>query len=134
MASAKLAGVCMFFYRSAAAMTPCRVPAGFNRNRSSLATCVTCGPAIPARSTIRPPDFRRHSRILPAGKYRVQAVLDHDFYCQHQAHGVGNFYSEAIESRSIRPRRRRCRWCSTKWSRLCPLAESAWIREIVLPQ
>jgi len=31
---------------------------------------------------------------LPAGKYRVQAILDHDFYCQNHAHGVGNYYSD----------------------------------------
>ncbi len=31
---------------------------------------------------------------LPAGKYRAQALLDHDFYCQDHAHGEGNFYSE----------------------------------------
>jgi S-formylglutathione hydrolase FrmB len=31
---------------------------------------------------------------LPKGRYRVQAILDHDFYCQDHARGVGNFYSE----------------------------------------
>jgi len=34
---------------------------------------------------------------LPAGKYRVQAILDHDFYCQNHARGVGNFHSDAHE-------------------------------------
>ena len=34
---------------------------------------------------------------LPAGKYRVQAILDHDFYCQNHARGVGNFFSEVAE-------------------------------------
>jgi len=32
------------------------------------------------------------SKLLP-GEYRVQAVLDHDFYSPHPARGVGNFYS-----------------------------------------
>ena len=34
---------------------------------------------------------------LPAGKYRVQAFLDHDFYEQHHALGVGNFYSDVLD-------------------------------------
>ncbi|MEX2119177.1 MAG: alpha/beta hydrolase-fold protein [Pirellulales bacterium] len=33
---------------------------------------------------------------LPPGEYRVQAVLDHDFYRHHPAHGVGNFYSPVV--------------------------------------
>lgn len=31
---------------------------------------------------------------LPAGEYYVQAILDHDFYSQHHARGVGNLYSQ----------------------------------------
>lgn len=31
---------------------------------------------------------------LPAGKYRVQAIFDHDFYNQNHARGVGNAYSD----------------------------------------
>ncbi len=31
---------------------------------------------------------------LPPGKYRVQALLDHDFYEPHPASGVGNLYSD----------------------------------------
>lgn len=31
---------------------------------------------------------------IPQGKYRVQALLDHDFYLSNHARGVGNFYSE----------------------------------------
>jgi pimeloyl-ACP methyl ester carboxylesterase len=34
---------------------------------------------------------------LPAGRYRAQAVLDHDFYDPKPADGAGNFYSEAVE-------------------------------------
>ncbi|MBI1900277.1 MAG: hypothetical protein HYS13_04065 [Planctomycetia bacterium] len=34
---------------------------------------------------------------LPAGKYRVQALVDHDFYAQNHARGVGNFYSKVQE-------------------------------------
>lgn len=33
---------------------------------------------------------------LPTGKYRVQAFLDHNFYEQNHALGVGNFYSDVI--------------------------------------
>ena len=31
---------------------------------------------------------------LPKGEYRVQALLDHDFYTSHHGRGVGNLYSE----------------------------------------
>jgi pimeloyl-ACP methyl ester carboxylesterase len=34
---------------------------------------------------------------LPAGRYRAQAVLDHDFYDPTPADGAGNFYSEVVE-------------------------------------
>jgi len=34
---------------------------------------------------------------LPAGKYRAQALLDHDFYSPNHAQGVGNFFSDAQE-------------------------------------
>ncbi|MGE0605643.1 MAG: alpha/beta hydrolase-fold protein [Pirellulales bacterium] len=34
---------------------------------------------------------------LAPGKYRVQAVLDHDIYSQHPARGVGNYYSQVVE-------------------------------------
>jgi S-formylglutathione hydrolase FrmB len=34
---------------------------------------------------------------LPAGRYRAQAVLDHDFYDPKAADGVGNFYSEVVD-------------------------------------
>jgi S-formylglutathione hydrolase FrmB len=34
---------------------------------------------------------------LPAGKYRAQAILDHDFYEPKPADGVGNIYSEVVE-------------------------------------
>ena len=34
---------------------------------------------------------------LPPGKYRFQAVLDHDFYSPAPGTGVGNFYSEIKE-------------------------------------
>jgi hypothetical protein len=34
---------------------------------------------------------------LPPGKYRVQALLDHDFYSPRPADGVGNFYSDVSE-------------------------------------
>ena len=31
---------------------------------------------------------------LPKGEYRVQALLDHDFYTSHHGRGVGNIYSQ----------------------------------------
>ncbi|MDA7980113.1 MAG: alpha/beta hydrolase [Pirellulales bacterium] len=34
---------------------------------------------------------------LPAGKYRAQALLDHDFYRSSPSAGEGNFYSDVIE-------------------------------------
>jgi len=34
---------------------------------------------------------------LPPGKYRAQAILDHDFYHQDHAKGVGNFFSDVVE-------------------------------------
>jgi len=40
---------------------------------------------------------------LPPGKYRAQAVLDHDFYHPHPAHGPGNFYSEVVDVQVAAP-------------------------------
>lgn len=34
---------------------------------------------------------------LPPGKYRIQALFDHEFYSASPAHGVGNFYSDVVE-------------------------------------
>lgn len=34
---------------------------------------------------------------LPAGKYRVQALLDHNLDTQHYAHAAGNLYSEVLD-------------------------------------
>ena len=34
---------------------------------------------------------------VPAGRYRAQALLDHDFYWQHHAHGPGNLHSDVVE-------------------------------------
>lgn len=36
---------------------------------------------------------------LPHGKYRLQALLDHDFYSPSPGHGAGNFYSDIQEVR-----------------------------------
>lgn len=67
---------------------------------------------------------------LPKGKYRVQALLDHDFYLSNYARGVGNFYSDVqtidldpassgtIElrlNRVVKPRK---------------FAESKWVKQI----
>ncbi len=38
---------------------------------------------------------------LPPGTYRVQALLDHDFYYQHHALGPGNLYSEVKTVRIV---------------------------------
>ncbi len=34
---------------------------------------------------------------IPAGTYRVQAILDHDFHEQNHARGVGNIFSDIVE-------------------------------------
>jgi S-formylglutathione hydrolase FrmB len=41
--------------------------------------------------------FPRKLSELDAGTYRVQALLDHDFYSPHPALGVGNLYSQVTE-------------------------------------
>jgi len=70
---------------------------------------------------------------LPAGKFRVQAMLDHDFYAQNHARGVGNFYSDAAEF-SIDPATPAMRDLTlNKIVTADPFPESAWVREIVLP-
>lgn len=47
--------------------------------------------------------FPRRLSKLPPGKYRVQAILDHDFYQPRAALGVGNFYSDVAEV-ELKPR------------------------------
>jgi S-formylglutathione hydrolase FrmB len=69
---------------------------------------------------------------LPAGEYRVQAVLAHDFYSPHPGRGVGNVFSEAtgieldpassgtvdlVLDRVVPPR---------------PFPETSWLKEIVI--
>jgi S-formylglutathione hydrolase FrmB len=41
--------------------------------------------------------FPKKLSELEPGTYRVQAVLDHDIYRQHAAHGVGNLYSQVAD-------------------------------------
>lgn len=41
--------------------------------------------------------FPRPLSQLPTGKYRVQALLDHDFYNPYPGRGAGNFYSDVME-------------------------------------
>ena len=69
---------------------------------------------------------------LPAGKYRAQAVLDHDFYCQNQARGVGNFYSEVSELEVDPAAPASFPLVLEKVVEAQPFAESAWLREVVL--
>jgi hypothetical protein len=69
---------------------------------------------------------------LPAGKYRVQAVLDHDFYCQNQARGVGNFYSEVSEFDIYPAAPVTLPITLNKVVEAEPFPQSAWVHEIVL--
>lgn len=41
--------------------------------------------------------FPRPLSELPAGTWRAQAILDHDFYEPHPAHGAGNLYGRVTE-------------------------------------
>jgi pimeloyl-ACP methyl ester carboxylesterase len=73
----------------------------------------------------------------PPGKYRAQAILDHDFYEPKPADGVGNIYSEMLEVEisddgaakriaTDRPLR------LSKTVEFRPFPESQWVKEIVL--
>jgi hypothetical protein len=69
---------------------------------------------------------------LPAGRYRLQAVLDHGFYHQHPGKESGNFHSEVLDAQldprsplavpltlnQVIPQR--------------PLRETRWMREVVI--
>jgi S-formylglutathione hydrolase FrmB len=70
---------------------------------------------------------------LPVGKYRIQAVLDHDFYCQHQAHGVGNFYSDVTELPIDPAVPATIPLLLDKVVEAVPVLESDWVHEIALP-
>jgi hypothetical protein len=89
---------------------------------------------------------------LPAGRYRAQAVLDHDFYDPKPADGVGNFYSEVVEveiadrnslAGAGDPADKRgqqadgpstiFRLLLTKTVKPTEFPESKWVKEIVLP-
>ncbi|HEY2839786.1 MAG TPA: alpha/beta hydrolase-fold protein [Pirellulales bacterium] len=69
---------------------------------------------------------------LPAGKYRVQALLDHDFYSPDHSHGVGNFYSEVkeIEHDPARPATVELLLNQTIKAETFPTRD--WVKEIVL--
>jgi pimeloyl-ACP methyl ester carboxylesterase len=41
--------------------------------------------------------FPGRANQLPSGRYRAQAVLDHDFYDPKPADGAGNFYSDVVD-------------------------------------
>ena len=69
---------------------------------------------------------------LPAGKYRVQAVLDHDFYSQNQGRGVGNFYSEVTELSLDPAVAALVPLVLDKTIEAEPFPQSAWVHEIVL--
>jgi S-formylglutathione hydrolase FrmB len=69
---------------------------------------------------------------LPAGKYRAQAVLDHDFYCQNHARGVGNFYSDVSELEIDPSVPASLPLVLDKIVEAQPFPETPWAREIVL--
>ncbi|HVU88517.1 MAG TPA: alpha/beta hydrolase [Pirellulales bacterium] len=69
---------------------------------------------------------------LPAGKYRAQAILDHDFYHQNQGKGVGNFYSPVIEI-DVKPNAPQApALLLDKVIAAEPFPASAWVHEIVM--
>lgn len=69
---------------------------------------------------------------LPAGKYRVQALLDHDFYNPMPADGPGNLHSEVVEV-AYNPAQRRV--VELTLDRVIPetaFPESERVREVVV--
>ena len=69
---------------------------------------------------------------LPAGEYRVQAVLAHDFYSPHPGRGVGNLFSEA-KNLEIDPASSGT--VELVLDRVVPpqtFAESPWLKEVVI--
>lgn len=91
---------------------------------------------VPPGATMRVDDtadgFPDKLSKLPPGKYRVQALLDHDFYSQLPARGVGNFYSEVADL-TIDPATAAA--ATLKLDRVVaaqPFPAAAWLHEIVL--
>jgi pimeloyl-ACP methyl ester carboxylesterase len=72
---------------------------------------------------------------LPAGKYRAQAILDHDFYEPKPSDGVGNIHSEVVELEFTGPK-----GASPQVHKLVldkvidgtPFPGSKWAKEVVL--
>lgn len=73
----------------------------------------------------------RLSKLSP-GRYRVQAVLDHDFYHQHHARGAGNFYS-AVSTWDLDPALpKNYQLVLDQLISEPKFPENAWLREVVV--
>ena len=68
---------------------------------------------------------------LPAGTYRAQAVLDHDFYHQHHAQGVGNLYSRVQEFTVEDGSASELKLTLDQVVAVEPFPDSQWVREAV---
>jgi pimeloyl-ACP methyl ester carboxylesterase len=68
---------------------------------------------------------------LPPGKYRVQAVLDHDFYEPHPANGVGNLYSEPVAATLDPANPRGVEISLTRVVKAKQFPQSKWVQELL---
>lgn len=76
--------------------------------------------------------FPEKLSALPPGKYRVQAILDHDIYSQHPARGVGNFYGPVVElDVTETPQPQVAALTLDKVVEAEPFSESKTVREVV---
>jgi len=69
---------------------------------------------------------------LPAGRYRVQALLDHDFYSPDHSHGVGNFFSDVKEIDHDPARPATVELLLNQAIQAQPFPTRDWVKEIVL--
>jgi hypothetical protein len=69
---------------------------------------------------------------LPAGKYRVQAVLDHSFDHQHHGKAPGNFYS-AVAELELTPESGPQPLILNQIIAEPPFEETQWVKEVTLP-
>ncbi len=67
---------------------------------------------------------------LPAGRYRAQALLDHDFYHQNHAYGVGNFYSDVANLELDGARGPEVVFHLDQTVKPQAFAETKWVREV----
>jgi S-formylglutathione hydrolase FrmB len=69
---------------------------------------------------------------LPRGKYRVQALLDHDFYCPQPAAGEGNLFSDARTAELDPASSGTIELALNQVVKPTPFPESKWVKEIVV--